>query len=204
MIALYFEVLPRPGHEMIYLDMAIQLKPELEASGGLLFLDRSRSATRPDWFLSHQFWTDDASMARWRTNKAHHQAQACGRTDVLADYRLRVADVVASVTAGGEVVDAPQPPRIQPPATQPNRFLVSIVSRDAIPKLAGETFTSVYDTSLSIQVVPVVTAREGAAILHQAAGHAGLLHARLCLVSRDYGMFDRAEAPQYFEPVTLA
>ena len=43
MLALFFEVKPRPEHEATYFELAAKLKPALDASGGLLFLDRSRS-----------------------------------------------------------------------------------------------------------------------------------------------------------------
>ena len=95
MLALFFEVLPKPAQEAAYFETAARLKPALDASGGLEFLDRSASSTRPGWFLSHQIWRDEASMARWRTNPHHHRVQACGRTAILADYRLRVGHVVA-------------------------------------------------------------------------------------------------------------
>ena len=205
MLALFFEVLPRPGQETTYLDLAAKLRPALDASGGLTFLDRSRSATRPEWMLSHQFWVDEASMARWRANGSHHRVQTCGRADVLADYRLRVAPVIAQVTAGAQVSGTLDPASpYYAPGTKPDRFVVSIVSHGVIAASGGETFASVYDTNLTVQIVPVMTADEGMAVLAEAASHAGLRHARLCSISRDYGMFDRDEAPQYFEPVTLA
>ena len=68
MIALFFEVLPRPGQASAYFQKAAALKPALDANGGLLFLDRSTSALRPGWFLSHQFWTCDEAMERWRAD----------------------------------------------------------------------------------------------------------------------------------------
>jgi heme-degrading monooxygenase HmoA len=216
MIALFFDVLPRDGHETTYFDMAARLKPALDASGGLLFLDRSRSASRPGWFLSHQFWRDEASMARWRANAAHYRAQACGRADILADYRLRVAAVVASVSAGGEIGTAPAPAiGYNDPAVTPERFMVSLLAdagtnsgADLATELAalpGETFASVYDAALRVHVMSVNSAADGQQLLAWAQARPHVRQARLCLVSRDYTMLDRAEAPQYFAPpiVTL-
>jgi hypothetical protein len=40
MIALFFEVTPKPGQEDRYLDIAGSLRSELDSSGGVLFLDR--------------------------------------------------------------------------------------------------------------------------------------------------------------------
>ena len=188
MIALFFEVLPKPGQEGTYFEMAAKLKTALDASGGLLFLDRSRSSARPGWFLSHQFWRDERSLDRWRTDPAHRRAQASGRTEILADYRLRVAPVIASVgvdgkTGGDHADDA-------------GRYIVSVLSSVAIPELPGEVFSSVYDTDLVVTVIPVASAADGLKVLDIAKRHAAVRHARLCLISRDYGMFERAEAPK--------
>lgn len=206
MIALFFEVQPRPEHEATYFEMAARLKPALDANGGLAFLDRSRSAARPGWFLSHQFWADEASMVRWRTNAAHHRVQACGRTDILADYRLRVAQVIASSDASGARAEMPLPPHAayNDPAVVPGRYIVSILSSAPLAGVGGEAFTSVYDPALIVTVVPVPSAEAGNAVLDRAAASAATKVARLALISRDYGMYDRAEAPQFFEPVTLA
>jgi heme-degrading monooxygenase HmoA len=197
MIALFFEVRPKPQQDAAYFQMAAALKPALEASGGLLFLDRSKSADRPGWFLSHQFWTCDDAMTRWRTDKAHHRAQVCGRTDILADYRLRVGAVIASVTGDGEFVSHPAP------ATR-ERYVVSILAAPSLAAYGGETFSSVYDETLCVHVVPVASATEGHALLARAAGDPATRHARLCHITRDYGMFDRTQAPQHFDAVTQA
>lgn len=203
MIALFFEVLPKPGQEGSYFEMAAKLKHALDASGGLVFLDRSRSAARAGWFLSHQFWRDEASMARWRANPAHHRAQACGRADVLDDYRLRVGQVAASVACGHAIMHEPLAgaAAYNDPHAVPERFIVSILASAPLAGLTGETFASVYDPALSIHVIPVSNAAEGLSILAHVADRPALKVARLCLVSRDYTMRERAEAPQYFEPV---
>ena len=206
MIALFFEVLPKPGHEGTYLEMAAKLKPALDESGGLLFLDRSRSAIRPGWFLSHQFWRDEAAMVRWRAHPAHHRVQACSRTDVLTDYRLRVAQVTAHATAGSGLVEDAMAATAayNDPAVTPERFMVSILARAGLAVAGGETFASVYDEALRVHVIPVAGALEGHEVLARASRDPATLHARLCLVSRDYGLHDRREAPHYFEPVSLA
>lgn len=206
MIALFFEVLPKSGHDGTYFEMAAKLKPALDASGGLLFLDRSCSAARAGWFLSHQFWRDEASMTRWRANPAHHRTQACARTDILADYRLRVAQVMASVEHGHAISHEPLAgaAAYNDPHCVPERFIVSILASAPLAGLLGETFTSVYDSALSVHVIPVASAAEGHSVLNHAADDPALKIARLGLISRDYTLRDRAEAPQYFEPVTLS
>jgi heme-degrading monooxygenase HmoA len=207
MIALFFEVQPKPHHEATYFEMAAKLKPELDASGGMDFLDRSRSNARPGWFLSHQFWQDEASMTRWRVNGVHHRAQVCGRTDILDDYRLRVAQVIAEYRSDSPPSAMPVPPyaTYNDPSRVDDRYILSILSRDGpVEGVDGESFASVYDPKLTVTVVTPPTGGHAFGLLAQAASFPTIDVLRLGLVSRDYGMFDRAEAPQYFEPVTLA
>lgn len=198
MMSLFFEVLPKAGQDATYFEIAAKLKPALDASGGLLFLDRSRSAARPGWFLSHQFWRDEASMVRWRADPTHHRAQVCGRTDVLADYRLRVGEVIASIGEGEPPAEA------HSNSGETGRYVVSVLAGGHIPGLPGESFASVYDAALSVIVIPVATVAEGQDVLARAGAHSALRFARLSRISRDYGMSDRTEAPQHFEPVTLS
>ena len=46
MLLLLFEVTPREGHVDEYLAIAAKLRPELDAMGGCLFIDRYRSRAR--------------------------------------------------------------------------------------------------------------------------------------------------------------
>ena len=63
MLALLFEVTPKPDGTQRYLDIAGRLKPALEKHDGFLFIDRYRSLSRPDTILSHSLWRDEASLA---------------------------------------------------------------------------------------------------------------------------------------------
>ena len=94
MIAVIFEVEPRDGRRQAYLDIAASLKPRLEAVDGFVSIERFESLSRPGRILSLSFWRDEAAVAAWRGLEAHRAAQAVGRGEVFADYRLRVASVV--------------------------------------------------------------------------------------------------------------
>jgi len=94
MIAVIFEVEPADGRREAYLDLAAQLKPQLQAMDGFISIERFESLTTPGKILSLSFWRDEAAVAAWRRLEAHRRAQAAGRAGVFADYRLRVADVV--------------------------------------------------------------------------------------------------------------
>ena len=62
MIGLFFEVQSREGRQDQYLNLAASLKPELEAIGGCLFIDRFKSLTRENLLLSYQIWQDEAAL----------------------------------------------------------------------------------------------------------------------------------------------
>ena len=94
MIAVIFEVRPAAGQLDRYLDIAADLRPELEAIDGFLSVERFRSLSDPDKLLSLSFWRDEAAVRAWRRHADHRQAQALGRGGVFAGYRLRVAAVI--------------------------------------------------------------------------------------------------------------
>jgi len=94
MIAVIFEVIPETDCKGEYLDMAAQLRPELEKVDGFISIERFQSLSDPSRLLSLSFWRDEDSIKQWRTMKLHRAAQVRGRTTVFKDYRLRIADVM--------------------------------------------------------------------------------------------------------------
>lgn len=203
MIALFFEVTPRPGEETRYLDIAGALRPELDASGGVLFLDRYKSHSRPRTLLSHQIWADEASLARWRANKKHYSAQSAGRHSVFEDYRLRVGPVIADGGEGGGIIPQTEGIAYNDPLLRPERFV--IVVRSHMKPIAAtddcEVFESVYRPNEFASVGTVPNRQSGYEALRNVAEDVRVSAAQLCLVSRDYGLTDRHEAPQYFPGV---
>ncbi len=94
MLAVIFEVSPAPGRREEYLDLAAQLRPELEKIDGFISVERFASLTNENKILSLSFWRDEEAVRRWRNLAGHRDAQARGRSGVFADYRLRIASVV--------------------------------------------------------------------------------------------------------------
>ena len=94
MLAVIFEVIPAPGRKQQYLELAAQLRPELEKIDGFISVERFASLTNEGKLLSLSFWRDEEAVRRWRNLARHREAQARGRSGVLADYRLRIASVV--------------------------------------------------------------------------------------------------------------
>ena len=94
MIAVIFEVEPRPGRREAYLEAAARLKPLLESIDGFVSVERFESLTTPGKILSLSVWRDEEAVHRWRNLDEHRRAQAAGRAMLFADYRLRVAAII--------------------------------------------------------------------------------------------------------------
>lgn len=94
MIAVIFEVWPKPEHKQQYLDLAAELKPVLETIDGFISVERFESITEKGKMLSLSFFRDEAAVEAWRNVSGHRRTQAKGRAKIFADYRLRIAGVI--------------------------------------------------------------------------------------------------------------
>jgi heme-degrading monooxygenase HmoA len=94
MYAVIFEVQPKPGRKQDYLDIAAALRAELEKIDGFISIERFQSLGNDAKVLSLSFWRDADAVKRWREHDRHQRAQVKGRTDVFADYRISVVEVV--------------------------------------------------------------------------------------------------------------
>src|SRR5713101_2665704 len=91
MIAVIFEVWPKPDRKQEYLDIAAELRPLLDQIDGFISIERFESLYEPGKILSLSFFRDEAAIEAWRNLEANRAAQAKGRSEVFADYRLRIA-----------------------------------------------------------------------------------------------------------------
>ncbi|MCJ8517511.1 heme-degrading monooxygenase HmoA [Pseudorhizobium tarimense] len=94
MIAVIFEVVPFMGERHRYLDLAGELRAELEKIDGFISIERFESLTLRGKLLSLSFWRDDEAVRQWRNLEAHRAAQHAGRNSIFADYRLRIGHIV--------------------------------------------------------------------------------------------------------------
>jgi heme-degrading monooxygenase HmoA len=94
MIAVIFEVWPKADRKQDYLNIAAELKPLLEKIDGFISIERFESLYEPGKILSLSFFPDEAAVQAWRTTSKHRAAQAKGRREIFANYRLRVAEVI--------------------------------------------------------------------------------------------------------------
>ena len=76
MIAVIFEVRPKPGRREEYLGLAADLRPLLEKIDSL------------------SFFREQKAVDAWRNTESHRRVQRKGREDVFENYRLRIAGVI--------------------------------------------------------------------------------------------------------------
>lgn len=93
MIAVIFEVWVAEGKKNSYLDLAAELRGELEAIDGFISVERFESLVESSKLLSLSFWRDEKAVSAWRNHARHRATQDKGRSGIFANYRLRVAEV---------------------------------------------------------------------------------------------------------------
>ena len=220
MFSVIFEVHPGPAQWDAYLGNARMLRPELEQVDGFVDNVRYKSLMREGWILSLSGWRDEKAVVRWRTAQRHHMVQEKGRSEILLDYHLRVGQVTHDThvpdgqtiteqrldeTEIGEgttitLVDAKWPETSCESSDAPG--ISSYLGLR--PKAAGLVGWDVFDAVLTpgdVILMMVWKSKEDADAFTKSAmlpPGGRLRHVR---VVRDYGMFDRREAPQYYAAV---
>ncbi len=94
MIAVIFEVWPKPERKEEYLDIAAELRPLLEKIDGFISIERFESLYQPGKILSLSFFRDEAAVQAWRSTNEHRMAQTKGRREIFSNYRLQIAGVI--------------------------------------------------------------------------------------------------------------
>ncbi|SAL31468.1 Antibiotic biosynthesis monooxygenase [Caballeronia terrestris] len=220
MFSAMLEVNPIPEQFDVYLGMAKLLRPELEKIDGFIDNNRYASLTRKGWLLSLSSWRDEKSLVRWRTETKHHKVQQAARDRVFTDYRLRIGQIVADthVPAGQVLLEQ----RLDVTETGAGTAVTLLEAKrapewarrtgaEATAKSIGlETGASglvawdVFDALLTPGDVIVVATwcdKAAAEAFERDAKLPEDVRSRQIRVIREYGMFDRREAPQYFEAV---
>jgi heme-degrading monooxygenase HmoA len=93
-IAVIFEVEPAEGQRHRYLDIAAELRPQLDGIDGFISVERFQSLSQPGKLVSLSFFTSEDAVQQWRLTAEHRAAQKAGRSGVFSNYRLRVASVI--------------------------------------------------------------------------------------------------------------
>jgi heme-degrading monooxygenase HmoA len=94
MIAVIFEVWPKPEHRQEYLDLAAELRPILETIDGFISIERFESLTEKGKILSLSFFRNEEAVTAWRNVPQHRSTQGQGRAKIFENYRLRIAGVI--------------------------------------------------------------------------------------------------------------
>jgi heme-degrading monooxygenase HmoA len=217
MFSVLFEVQPRSDRWDAYLGYAKALRPELEKIDGFVDNIRYRSLTREGWLLSLSSWRDEKAVVRWRTQAKHHGIQEKGRSEVFLDYHLRVGQVTEDTrlppgqrlveqrldetqvgkSTSAMLIDARHPAdRVKDAEAEEMAMWLGLV-----PSAEGLVAWDVFDAVLTPgEVILLLSWRDPAAA---EAFRRGLripegARVRRVRVVRDYGMFDRREAPQFY------
>lgn len=208
MMSLFFEVEVKPERAEQYLTLAASLKPRLDAMGGCLFLDRFRSLSRENLLLSYQIWQDEGAMTAWRVDAQHHKVQTLGREKVFSDYRLRIGQVVQDARRGEAVWRPERRTPYNDPARRKPTFVLVMESDSAKlpvqPDWPNDAFASVYRESRFAHLIELPDVQSGAALGDRLLADPSTEYVRIVEVIRDYGMYDRLEAPQFYPPVGRA
>lgn len=98
MIAVIFEVWPKPEYKEKYLELAAQLRRSVESIEGFVSVERFQSITDENKMVSLSFFETEEALNQWRNTEAHRAAQKFGRSTYFADYRLRIARIERDYT----------------------------------------------------------------------------------------------------------
>ena len=195
-VGLFFEVVPNSGHLHHYFSYVEKLKPELEKHKGLIWLNRYEAQLDDYSLLSHQLWDSKKSLENWRQNKQHRLAQKAGIKKHFKDYRIRIGQRLACWQANLVTETNFEL------TSKSDALLVSIQSRTVISNTAFNKH-AVLDGAYSglpasDQFITLVTPNDLPSVkpLTSLISTDSIDKIELFLISRDYSMTNRIQAPR--------
>jgi heme-degrading monooxygenase HmoA len=217
MFAVIFEVEPRRGKAEEYLQLAASLRPELEKMDGFIAIERFASKRSDGRLLSLSIWRDEEALTRWRSLGVHRAAQQKGRSVIFADYRLRVGEITADSglregtsrqrrqlgqSGAGGIVTISEFSPASPDASLDRDPAIDfdLAATAALGMTDREAFASLYDSGKLLLLASWGDAA-GAGRWRPSGIAGGEWRHRQVQILRDYGMFERGQAPQYYPPV---
>jgi heme-degrading monooxygenase HmoA len=221
MFAVIFVIQPRKERFNDYLDLAKFLKPKLEAIDGFIDNERFESKRTKGRVLSLSTWRDEKSVVRWRTQGEHHGVQGKGRLEIFEDYHLRVGEITqdsdppsglavdekrfdATETGKGKVVTVTElmPKKDSAAGAKPDPLVAHLGIGSAADGLVDhEMFESIYNPGKLLLLATWRDADAADRWQPRRPEAVDSMRHRPVRVIRDYGMFDRREAPQYYPQV---
>ncbi|KAL7917314.1 hypothetical protein ACQKWADRAFT_45484 [Trichoderma austrokoningii] len=219
MFLVLFEVHPSAAEKSHYLDIGKTLRPELVKIDGFIDNIRYGSLTQPGWVLSLSTWRDEKSLVRWRTKGLHHDAQEKGRNEVFLDYRLRICEVTADtqvpnghkvqeqrmdITRAGDaaatVLISMDKTGLENPTKEEALERLQLELNNVKGLVSWDAFDAVLTPGDIVAYLSFSTANTAVEFLGTREGQKNIRH-RGARVIRDYGMYRRDEAPQYYPEV---
>lgn len=219
MFSVIFEVHPHADRKDEYLALGKQLKPILEGIDGFIDNERFESRTRPGWVLSHSSWRDEKSLIRWRAQGEHHAVQRKGRDEVFADYHLRIGEVIHDSVSQERSSEGQRLDETEAGIAKVASFteitpvdgidlgersdeLFAQIGLTASPGLVEhDLFASIYNPGKLALLTSWRDAEAAESFTPKPIASVSALRHRTVRIIRDYGRFDRREAPQYHPPV---
>lgn len=221
MFVVIFEVQPKQERWDDYLGLAKELKPKLEAIDGFIDNERFESKRRKGCVLSLSTWRDEKAVVRWRTQGEHHGVQEKGRFEIFEDYHLRVGEITAdSQPPNGLTLDEKRFDE-----TEVGKAKVATITEvslgetgtagataEQLPAHLGldlsanglvdhDVFESIYNPGKLLLLVSWRDANAAKAWRPARPKRAKSIRHRQVRIVRDYGMFERREAPQFYPDV---
>ncbi|MBV8840154.1 MAG: antibiotic biosynthesis monooxygenase, partial [Alphaproteobacteria bacterium] len=192
--------------------------------------ERFESQLKKEWLLSHSTWRDEKSVVRWRTEAKHHATQVKGRFEIFDDYHLRVGEIVsdtsppAGIPVAQHRLDESEISAAKfasltemtlaaqnPFGADPTQVLEHLgIDRSQSGLLEHDVYKSVsaiypddrpYQEGKLALLLTWASSAAAAAWTPKTFDGVRALRHRVVRVVRDYGMFDRREAPQYYRDI---
>jgi heme-degrading monooxygenase HmoA len=185
--AVFFDVLPKKGFVDAYFGMANGLKPIVEQIKGFISVERFENIGNAGWYLSFSQWQDETALGAWRCQHDHHEAQVCGRNLVFDDYRLRVVKKQNEDTSKSCI-------RVIVGDFNEMKVIVENASQSLV--MPAKLFRGVTNQHKGIAIFePDIDSlpKLQCNLLNQNSNQVTFYE-----IQRDYGMFDRAQAPSVF------
>jgi heme-degrading monooxygenase HmoA len=200
--------------------MAKMLRPELEKIDGFIENARYTSLSRPGWILSLSSWRDEKAMVRWSVQADHHTVMQKARDRVFADYSMHIGEFVsdtrvpegqtllqqrldtteAGIGKGITLLDAKRDPDWAKQAGAEVVVKSLGFDPDAYDVVEWDVFDAIA-THGDLIALAKWSDLASAEAFQQEVTLPDDVRLRNVRVVRDYGMFDRREAPQYFAEV---
>jgi heme-degrading monooxygenase HmoA len=230
MFSVIFEVNRKPERKDAYLKLAMELKPILQTIDGFIDNERFESQIKEGWLLSHSTWRDEKSVLRWRTEGKHNQVQEEGRFDIFQDYHLRVGEVFKDTAPPPNIplieqrLDETKSGKggyasfteIMPEGDATfgahaelllNHLGLALDAEGLFGHEVYKSISAIYPDSRSYRpgkIALLLGWKTKTAAVSWTPNHfPGVkeLRHRVVRVVRDYGMYDRREAPKFYEDV---